>query len=350
MSIRRCIFASLGIGLAAWLGAAILAPTQLSFHGHSGQVGSVVAGPGGTTLISVAEDPSIRSRQHPDRGEFCSIKLWDVATQTERVTLKGLTRDVWSVAFSPDGKTLATGAEDMTIRLWDVRTAMEKGVLKGHTAGVSHVVFHPDGNILASASFDKTARLWDVSTGKELATLIGHGGRVAFVAFSPNGTRLATGNGMTLKLWDVPTGKEQTTLHERGEVKPFEGFRCVAFSPDGKVLAAGNYDTEVWIWDVASGQRGFVLGAWQPDDYIDEVVFSPEGKTLVALSSLADRIDLWDVASGRKMTTFDYSGQSNMLRSLWVRADGRLFALGNVGHPDYKTVKMWPVTSLGVRR
>jgi len=222
MSARGFTLAVLGFGLAAWfallawLGEAVLWPSRLSFHGHSGQVNSVMASPDGTTLVSVAEDTSIKSRQYPYRGEICSIKLWDVATRRERATLKGHTCDVWSVAFSPDGRTLASaGDQDMTIRLWDVDTATEKAVFKGHTARINRVIFRPDGNILASASYDKTARLWDVGTGKELATLNGQGGWVYCAAFSPDGTVLATGgNGMAMKLWDVATGKERTKLHE----------------------------------------------------------------------------------------------------------------------------------------
>jgi WD40 repeat protein len=94
------------------------------------------------------------------------IKLWSVATGKEQATLKGHTRDVWSLAFSPDGKTLASGCEDGTIKLWDVARSKELATLKGHESRVSVLAFSPDGNTLASGSEDKTIKLWDVAKSK----------------------------------------------------------------------------------------------------------------------------------------------------------------------------------------
>ena len=106
-------------------------------------------------------------------------------------TLKGHTREVFSVAFSPDGKTVASGSADQSIKLWDVAGGKNTATLKGHTDFVQSVAFSPDGKTLASGSRDKTVNLWDVASGKTTATLKGHTDRVWSVAFSPDGKTLA---------------------------------------------------------------------------------------------------------------------------------------------------------------
>ena len=123
-----------------------------------------------------------------------TIKLWDVTTGKEQATLKGHMDWVTSVAFSPNSKTLASGSRDRTIKLWNVATGKEQASLKGHTNVVFSVAFSPDGKTLASASWDKTVKLWDVATAKERATLKGHTRLVYSVAFSPDGKTLASGS------------------------------------------------------------------------------------------------------------------------------------------------------------
>jgi WD40 repeat protein len=109
-------------------------------------------------------------------------KIWD--------TLNGHTGWVWSVAFSPDSKTLASGSWDETIKLWEVATGKEQATLKGHVGRVLSVAFSPDGKTLASGSGDSTIKLWDMVTGKNTATLKGHTNAVYSVAFSPDGKTL----------------------------------------------------------------------------------------------------------------------------------------------------------------
>src|SRR5262245_53162176 len=145
-----------------------------------------------------------------------------------RATLQGHTQPVVSVAFSPDGKTLASASYDGTLKLWDVTTAKERTTLQGHTGCVGTVAFNPDGKTLASAIMgspiadpdNNTIKLWDVTTSKERAILQGHEGMVYSVAFSPDGKTLASvSHDETVKLWNVATGKERTSFqgHTRAD-------------------------------------------------------------------------------------------------------------------------------------
>ena len=142
----------------------------------------------------------------PDLSRRARVVPWSSSTLVN--TLTGHSFRVLSVAFSPDGQTLAFGSTDNTIKLWDVATGKSIATLTGHSNSVSSVAFSPDGKTLASGSWDDTIKLWDVATGKSIATLTGDSETVVSVAFSPDGKTLVSGSGdRTIKLWDVATGK-----------------------------------------------------------------------------------------------------------------------------------------------
>src|SRR6266496_2661064 len=173
-----------------------------------------------------------------------AISLWDVETGRSVRDLGAARRSVIYIAFSPDGRWLASGGDDKTIKIWEVATGKEIQTLRGHKKNVYAVVFSSNGRYLASASADKSVKLWDVTTGREIHTLTGHGSDVSSIAFSPDSRWLASGSwDKTIKIWDVQTGREVRTLEGHTH-----HVYTVAFDSRGSWLASGSEDGTIKLW------------------------------------------------------------------------------------------------------
>jgi WD40 repeat protein len=207
---------------------------------------------------------------------------------------------VLSLAYSPDGKRLAAGTwkkessgSSGSVRLWETATGKEQSVPQGHHGGVSSVAFSPDGTTLASGSWDETVLLWDVRKQQVTARLTGHSDRVLCVAFAPDGKTLAASSADgVVRLWQLPQGKALLDL--RGHTL---SVYSLAFCPDGKWLATGSWDRTIKLWDLER-ERAQAIPPAGHTDWVYCVAFAPDGKTL-ASGGVDKSILLWDVATGK---------------------------------------------------
>ncbi len=253
-----------------------------------------------------------------DRNTFATIRsknihIWDSETNTSKHILKGHEDYIGCLSYSPDSRIIASGSKDQTIRLWDVKTGKHIRTLRGHQSQINFLSFSPDGNTLISESSDMTINFWDIESMELKLPLAIQGvisdksiekEKIKRTFFSPDKSVLiTTGENRTIHLWDTSTGKLKHTFSDKNEDNKERsyvwGVEDILFSPDGKSILSLVKDSQIRMWDIATGKRIPFTGN---TGYITNATYSPDGKTLATVD-YPGGIRIWDIMTGKLKRT-----------------------------------------------
>lgn len=261
----------------------------LTLQGHNNRVWSVAFDEDCKFITSKSDDPT--------------IKVWDAETGASISTCKGFRELIYDAIFSPDKRRRTQRFSPKgIIHIMDSGSDTEVLTLRGHSRRVTSVAFSPDGHYIASGSADKTVKIWDAVTGNEISTLQGHALEITSVCFSPDSRHLASGSkDETIRIWDVDSSAETST--PQGHYDHNGNLRSVALSLDGRRVASGTIDRTVQIWDTETGDN---LQTFSYNSGIIFVTFSPCGRCFAA-STLDETVVVFDAESGATILTRDVS-------------------------------------------
>ena len=306
--------------------------------GHTAQIQSLAFSPDGKILASTGNDRTIR--------------VWDTETGKQLLVLSDRRNLPATLAFSPDNTTIASDGRTGTIQIWDVATGDPLATLTGHTDTVEALAFSPDGKTLASTSEDLSIRLWDIDSEEHLSTLTGHKKPVKVLVFSPDGNTLASaGMGGTVRLWDPGTGKQVRALVQFGLTDTNQEFPAatrqtawidtLAFSPDGSILASGDHHRIVRLWRLSDGSLLSTTKVGMRSSRILALAFSMD-KPIFMTADWKGTIHSWNASTGTLFAALTLKGHEDWGRALGFAADGT--TLMSVGwRSQGETVQFWDI-------
>jgi WD40 repeat protein len=287
-------------------------------QGHTDRIWSVAVTPDGRRIVTGAWGAK-------------PARVWDLKTGAEILELKGHKRDVNGVAVTPDGTRLVTASDDNTARIWEAGTGKELRKLEGHTKIVYAVAVSPDSARIVTGSADNTARVWDAATGKLLVTFDKHKGSVLSVAVTPDGRRIISGTGgkdrgnAGLWVWNADTGDELLRLD--GHTDDING---IAITPDGSRIVTASDDNTVRVWDMETGKEMLRL---KGEGRATAVAVTRDGSQIIG--ALHNTVRIWDSRTGNVLG--DLKGHSDAIRGLVLTPDGRTIVTAS----NDTTVRIW---------